>query len=109
MATVSIGAMRHRLVLQAPVEIADLAGGVARSWSTLASIWAAIEPVSTSPAIVGDAPSGLVTHRITIRWRADVVAGQRLTKAARTFMVRTVTDPDERRLRLVLAAEEMTA
>jgi head-tail adaptor len=107
--TTPAGTLRHRLVLQAPVEAADLAGGVTRTWTTLATLWGAIEPLGPTPALVGDAPSSLAVHRVTIRWRADVAAGQRLVKGSRVFVILSAMDPAERRRALVLAVEETTA
>ena len=105
----AIGAMRHRLVLQTPVETPDLAGGVVRGWSTVVTLWGSIEPLSEGPGIVGEAPSSLSRLRVVLRWRGDVAAGQRLVKGSRIFAIRAVSDPDERRLWLVLTVEETTA
>lgn len=105
----SIGAMRHRLVLEAPVETADLAGGVSRSWAAMATLWAAIEPEEEVAGLNGDAPTGFARHRVTIRWRPGITAGHRLTRGARIFAIRSAVDPDERRSRLVLRVEEFAA
>lgn len=40
------GELRHRLTLEAPVETPDGAGGVTRSFATVATLWAAVTPVS---------------------------------------------------------------
>jgi SPP1 family predicted phage head-tail adaptor len=104
-----LGAMRHRLRLDRPVETPDLAGGVLRSFVPVATLWGAIEPLSRRAGLLGDAPASLASHRVTLRWRADVAAGHRLTFGARRFEIRTVTDPDERRLRLHLEVEEIDA
>jgi SPP1 family predicted phage head-tail adaptor len=101
-----IGAMRRRLALQAPVEVPDLAGGVARSWADVATLWAAVEPLASAPVVLGDAPTSRTTHRVTLRWRSGVAAGMRLAEGARIFSIRTAFDPDERRRRLVLLVEE---
>jgi head-tail adaptor len=61
-----IGAMRHRLVLQTPAETPDLAGGVVRGWSTVATLWAAIEPLSGTPEVVGAAPTSLARLRVVL-------------------------------------------
>jgi SPP1 family predicted phage head-tail adaptor len=106
MAGFSIGALRHRLELQAPVETPDLAGGVARQWTKVATIWAAIEPAGSVATLVGDTPADLAACSILIRRRSDVVAGMRLLKGSRIFKIRTVSDPDERGRRLRLGVEE---
>jgi SPP1 family predicted phage head-tail adaptor len=106
MASLPIGAMRHRLTLEAPVEVPDLAGGVRRSWVAVATVWASIEPREARPSIFGDAPVNLATHRVTIRWRSDVTAANRLVAGNRILAIRAISDPDERRSWLVLTVEE---
>jgi SPP1 family predicted phage head-tail adaptor len=101
-----IGALRRRVTLQAPVEAPDLAGGVARGWMPVATLWAAIEPLASAPVLLGDAPTSRTTHRVVLRWRAGVAAGMRLAEGARLFSIRSALDPDERRRRLVLLVEE---
>jgi SPP1 family predicted phage head-tail adaptor len=98
--------MRRRLTLQAPVEAPDLAGGVARAWTPVATIWAAVEPLTSAPVLLGDAPTSRTTHRVVMRWRAGIGAGMRLAEGARLFSIRSALDPDERRRRLVLLVEE---
>jgi SPP1 family predicted phage head-tail adaptor len=98
--------MRHRVTLEAPVEVADGAGGVTRGWAAVATMWAAIEPRDPRPAIVGEAPAVIASHRVTLRWRAGVVAGQRLRLGQRLLQIRSVADPHERKAWLWLQVEE---
>lgn len=102
-----LGAMRHRMRLDRVVETPDLSGGVLRAWMPVATLWAAIEPLERRAGLVGDAPASLATHRVAIRFRVGVEAGQRLVYGTRRFDIRTVVDPDERRFRLNLTVEEI--
>lgn len=105
----ALGHMRHRLVLEAPVETPDGAGGIMRAWQAVATVWAAIEPLEARFSLVGEAPGVNATHVITIRWRADVTSGHRLTKGARVFVILGFRDPNENRNRLLLTVEERKA
>ena len=67
------GELNRRLVLEAPVESADGAGGVTRTYAPVVTLWAKVEPVSARSAVVADAPGATVTHRITIRRYAALV------------------------------------
>jgi SPP1 family predicted phage head-tail adaptor len=107
--SLAAGKLRRRLALQVPGGAADGAGGVSRSWTTLATLWGSLDPVGRVPTLYGDAPSSRATHRVSLRWRADVAAGQRLVMGTRSFTILTVTDPDERRRSLGLLVEEITA
>lgn len=96
------GALRHRLVLEAPA--ADPDGR--RLWSQVAAFWAAIQPLGGEEAAIGGHLAGRASHRIVIRHRVDVTSAHRLRKGARTFAIRTTYDPDETRRALVILAEE---
>jgi SPP1 family predicted phage head-tail adaptor len=49
---------------------------------------------------------GTITHRIWIRFRDGVSAGQRFHKGARLFAVKLVQDPDETGRYLTCLCEE---
>jgi SPP1 family predicted phage head-tail adaptor len=57
----------RRLALEAPVETPDGAGGVTRTYETVATIWAAVTPVAARGDVVADQSGASVTHRIVIR------------------------------------------
>lgn len=101
------GQMTARLDLETAVAEPDGQGGAVLSWSVLASMWARIEPVSF---VVGEkaaaAEQAVVTHRIWVRFRNGIAAGQRFRKGARLFCVKAVRDPDETRRYLVCHCEE---
>ena len=100
------GRLRHRLVLEAPVEADDGAGGVARSYQTAATVWAAIVPVALSEQVAAEALGARLTHRIVIRTGIDVTTRHRFTLGARTFRIVGIRDPDEAgRFREILAEE----
>ncbi|MXN47120.1 phage head closure protein [Shinella kummerowiae] len=89
------GRLSVRLVLERPVDVPDGQGGVTRSFSALASLWARIEPVVAKADEAAGAVPVTVTHRIWLRWRDDLVGGMRLRKGARLFAIRAFRDPDE--------------
>jgi SPP1 family predicted phage head-tail adaptor len=102
-----IGNQRHSLVIEAPDETPDGIGGVVRTWSTLATVWAAIEPLSVDDVMLADKRVGLVTHRIHLRHRAELNIGHRFRLGPRLFLIRALRDPDQRGAFLeCLCAEE---
>lgn len=105
----AIGQFRHRLTLQAADEIEDGAGGVTRTWEPLGEVWAAIEPLSLDDAVVSDKRLGRLTHRVTLRSRADITLAHRFVLGARVFCIRAVRDPDERGRLLECLVEEERA
>lgn len=103
-----VGAMRRRLVLEAPVSTPDGLGGVTQSFEAAAAAWAQIEWLSGGERWRIGRPEQFGTHRITLRWRAGVDAGQRLRDGTRIFDIRAVVDPDGSRRRLVCLCEEVS-
>jgi len=106
--TTRIGELNRRLTLQAPVEDADGAGGSTRSYTSVATLWAKVDPVSARYDMVAAATGATVTHRIVIRSGPDVTVRHRLTEGERVYRVVSVRDEDSsRRFRVIHAEERM--
>ncbi|MCB1489319.1 MAG: phage head closure protein, partial [Bauldia sp.] len=91
------GLLRHRLVIESAAGAPDGAGGEAVTWDTFATVWARIAPTASGEEIVAGHLSGIVSHTITMRYRADIAGGMRALHRGRIFRILVVTDPDERR------------
>ena len=104
----AVGALRRRLVLEAPVSMPDGLGGATESFETVAALWAQVEWLSGGERWRSGRPEQFASHRITLRWRAGLDAGQRLRDGARIFDIRAVADPDGGRRRLICLVEEIT-
>ena len=104
-----VGMMRRRLLLERPVGTPDGIGGETRGYALVAAVWAQVEWLSGEERWRAGRPEQALSHRISLRWRAGVDAGQRLRDAAQVFEIRAVADPDGGRRRLVCLAEEVRA
>ena len=94
-AAIDPGRLRHPLALQQATATPDGAGGFAESWTTVATVFGRIEPLRADSFSRADQIMEEVTHRITIRHRANVSAGMRFSAGGRVFEIVTVHDPDE--------------
>jgi SPP1 family predicted phage head-tail adaptor len=103
------GKLRHRLVLEAPVETDDGAGGVLRSYENLATVWAAIEPLGLAEQIAAESLGARRTHRIIIRTGFDLTLRHRFKLGARIFRIAAIRDPDESGRFREITAEERVA
>lgn len=103
-----IGALRRRLVLEAPVATPDGLGGATQAFETTAAVWAQIEWLSGGERWRMGRAEQYATHRITMRRRDGVDAGQRLLDGTRVFDIRAVADPDGGRRRMTCLVEEIT-
>jgi SPP1 family predicted phage head-tail adaptor len=84
--------LNRRVTLEAPTLNSDGGGGYSASWNTVATVWAAIEPVSGTDVFGPDATEARVKYRITIRRRSDVLAGMRVNDGGRLFAIHAVLD-----------------
>lgn len=78
------GKLRHRVVIQRPVETQNsTTGATTVTWQDVATVWAAIEPLSAREFIAAQAENSKVSTRITVRYRADLTHEMRLYHAAK--------------------------
>jgi len=99
------GELNRRLVLEEPVESADGAGGVTRTYEAVMTLWASVEPVSARGAVVAEAPGATVTHRIVMRRRTAVTTRHRFVEGPNVYRIVTLRDDATRRF-LVIDAEQ---
>ena len=77
--TLEAGRLRHRVKIQRKVESQDSTTGAMNvTWEDVATVWAAIEPVSAREFIQSKAYQSEVSARVVIRHREDVTASMRL-------------------------------
>ena len=101
------GALNRRLTLEAPVEAADGAGGVTRSYETVATLWASVEPVAARADVVADAAGATVTHRIVIRHSPDLTTRHRFRDGVTVYRIVSLRETVRRRF-VEVQAEERT-
>lgn len=109
MTRVKIGRMRHRLALEEAIATPDGGGGAIMNWVEVAEIWAAILPVSGREGVEADGLQGRATHRIIVRYRADITPHKRFRAGARIFDIKAVIDGGEARRFLSCVVEERLA
>ncbi|MGE3987139.1 phage head closure protein [Pseudorhodoplanes sp.] len=101
------GLLNRRLTLEAPVESADGAGGLMRSFESVATLWAQVTPVSAARTLEAERLGARVTHRIGIRFADDITTMHRFRDGARIFRIVSLRDRDGRRRFLSIEAEEI--
>lgn len=102
-----IGALDQSASLQAKVLTADGGGGYAESWQTFATVWVSVTPLGAADVFGPDALESRVRHRLTLRRRGDLAAGQRVLVGARSFKVHAVLDAGPRTPTVTLSCEEL--
>jgi len=99
------GDLNRRLVLEAPVETPDGAGGVTRTYQTVTTLWAQVTPVRAGADVSADSLGAAVTHRIIIRAPRTLTTLHRWRDGARTFRIIAYRESADRRFVAVEAEE----
>lgn len=106
MSETSIGAMRHRITVEAPIRVPDGSGGVIESWTPVATLWARIVDRAGNEAFSADGITGRLTHDITLRPHPDLVPRNRIRLAARVFHILAISTSGEPVDRITCLCEE---
>lgn len=103
------GKLDQRLVLEAPQETPDGAGGVLRTYHDAASVWASLTPRNAKAGVFADTSGAQVFFRIVLRADTPVTTRHRFRLGTRVFFIGSVRPHEGDRALLVIEAEERTA
>ena len=104
--------LRHRIAIEAESRTDDGGGGSSNPWAApvlVARVWAAIEPLRGTERLRAQQLDDTVTHKILLRYRADIRAEHRVTFRGRVFNIRSIVNLEERNRWLELLCEEGVA
>lgn len=71
------GLLRHRIVIEQPVESRGAKGEVLVNWVAVCSVWAEIQPMSVNALIASQAAQSKASVMIKIRFRSGITAKMR--------------------------------
>ena len=101
------GELRHRIIIQQPTLEQDEYGAEIPDWAQWRRAWAKIEPLSGREFEYGRSFAATVTHKMTIRYTADLLTTYRILFRERLFQINGAIDPEERKREMVLFCTEM--
>lgn len=110
--TIAAGQLRHRVTIQSASESRDGAGEVQLTWSAIdrGTVWASIEPISSTEQTDSSQQQAIATHKVTIRNSGlTVTHAHRLVFGSRTFNILSVLNVDERSILYELVCQEVAA
>lgn len=90
------GVMDKLATVQTPTESANAIGEPILSWSTFATRWIAILPLSGAEAMQAMATEGSVTHRVRMRYTPGLKPKMRLVSDGRTFEIMSAVERGRR-------------
>lgn len=90
--------LRHSVELQRVTVSADSHGDQTKTWTTLATVWASIEPLSGREFLQASQVMSDITVRIRVRGRTDIslTPKDRVKFGTRTFDIRHIVDWGDR-------------
>lgn len=102
------GKLRHRITIESPADTQGATFGEAKlTWSTFASVWAAVEPIGGKELLRADHVAGGLTHRVSLRYIAGVTAKMRINFNGRHLNIAAPPiNKDERNIELELLCME---
>jgi SPP1 family predicted phage head-tail adaptor len=101
-----IGSMRDRVTIKSQTEARSPSGETTFNWdTTVATVWASVNGLSSRDILQAQQANVIATHRIRIRYRADVTHLNRLIWRGRTMEIAAVVERDNRTALEILARE----
>lgn len=86
------GKLRQRITFQSRGSSVDAVGQTVETWSDVATVWAAVEPIRGREFIEGLQTTGRVSHKFTIRKLASVNSKLRISYDSRIFGIESVIE-----------------
>lgn len=103
------GRLRQRVQIQAASESLGGFGDAVQTWTTVATRWASVEPLSGRELWQAQQVQSDVTHKVTLRPAGLTVSPKmRIVHKTRTLSIQSVRDVEERGIALELMCVEET-
>ena len=108
------GQLRHRLVLQRGTATQDSYGQTTTTWTTLGTVWGAVEPLAGREYLEARQQQTDLTTRVRVRHHATMGAADRITwtdpdDVAHVFDVKSIIDDPTHLREMTLMCVEVTA
>jgi len=103
-----IGDLNKRIQIQAATRVSDEMGSFTETWGTIATVWAAMWPLSATETVQSMQIDMVVSHRVRIRYRSTFRPSWRLKFGNRYFNIVGILNPNERNEYLDILAKEST-
>lgn len=106
---ITAGSLREPLTIQRKVAVSDGMGGQAIQWIDLATVRGDVRPLSGRESVQAMQLQASLTHRIYIRYRADLTPADRLVMRGQPLQIRAIVNVEMRNRWLELACDQGVA
>jgi SPP1 family predicted phage head-tail adaptor len=101
------GKLRHRVTIQQAVEAHNAYGETIRTWSTVATVYASVEPIRGREFFDAEQVQSEISQRVRMRYRSGIKPTMRLLYGSRLLQIQAVIDVEERHREIHLMCREM--
>ena len=101
------GELRHRVTIKSKGASRDTFGQETITWTTVATVWAAVEPLSGREYLAGAQLEAAVDTRVRIRYLAGVVPEMQVVYGSHTYNLLSVVHVGENRREMQLMCQEV--
>jgi SPP1 family predicted phage head-tail adaptor len=88
------GDLRNRLLVQSSATAPNVEGEPIDVWTTVATRWGKVEPLSAHEQFVAVQTQSLATHKVTIRYYAGLDPSMRFQFGTRVFQIESIVSTD---------------
>jgi len=106
---ITVGDLRSRVTFQSSSRASDSQGGFVETWANLATnptVYGYLAAVSSRERLFSNQVQTQRTHVLVVRYRSDLTTDMRFTYESRTFQIKGIRNPEERKAFLILDVEE---
>ena len=100
------GRLNRRVTLQRKTAATDAYGAEVASWTDVATVWAAIEPLTGREFFASRQINAEITTRVVIRYLTGIVPAMRIVHGTRLYDILSVIDPRDAHVELQLMCTE---
>jgi SPP1 family predicted phage head-tail adaptor len=101
--------LKRRVTIQAPSVTQDAYGQPVVGFVTLATVWAAVEPLTGRQLFAAKQALSEISVKVTIRYRTDVTTAMSVVYLTHTYQIDAVIDFEARHESLELMCTELPA
>lgn len=100
------GTLRQRIIIQTSTTTTDGSGISTESWTTFATVWASVEPLTMREMLSAAATDSKIDTRFIIRYRSGVLPTMRISYDSKYYNITQIINVGERDRELQLLASE---
>lgn len=102
----NIGSLNHRIEIQQESRVSDGMGGATKTWATIHTVSARVEPLQGREFFAAQQTQSSVTHKVTIWYQPGITSRNRIMFGSRIFDITSVINPGEQNISILIMCVE---